>query len=112
MIPRMFDPSLDWMESALCLQVDPDLFFPQPGENDRVWAAKRVCRNCPVQSECLSWAVANPELHGVLGGTTERDRQAIRRQQKQAAAARSTSSSHSSTGALSSPSTLLGESCA
>jgi WhiB family redox-sensing transcriptional regulator len=111
MIPRMFDPSLDWMESALCLQVDPDLFFPSPGENDRVRAAKRVCRNCPVASECLSWAVASPELTGILGGTTERDRQAIRRQQRQAAAC-STSSSRSSTGAPSSPSTLLGESCA
>lgn len=77
---------MDWMEHALCTQVDPELFFPTSGAIDSTRNAKRVCRNCPVRNECLSWAVENPALHGVLGGTTERERSKIRRLQRETAA--------------------------
>ena len=40
--------------------------------------AKAVCRTCGVVGPCLSYALAHREL-GIWGGTTERDRRALRR---------------------------------
>lgn len=67
-----------WMGYALCVQVDPDLHFPEQGENAR--AAKRVCAQCFVRDECREYAVADPSLEGVWGGTTLLERRAIRRE--------------------------------
>lgn len=73
---------MDWMDHALCAQVDPDLFHPEQGAIDKTRNAKRICRSCPVQNECLSWAIENPAMLGVLGGTTERERIQIRKNRK------------------------------
>jgi WhiB family redox-sensing transcriptional regulator len=46
------------------------------------WAidqAKRVCRACPVQAPCLTWALDHGVATGVWGGTTEDERRTIRR---------------------------------
>lgn len=62
-----------WMTDGLCNQVDPALFFPEQGASPE--PARRVCRKCPVMTECLTYALKNrPE--GVWGATTttERDR--------------------------------------
>jgi hypothetical protein len=69
----------DWVEGALCAQIgDHDTFFPEnhasPAE------AKRICGMCEVAAECLSYALRAPYLiHGVWGGTTERQRRELRR---------------------------------
>lgn len=65
-----------WGASALCAQTDPELFFPPRGESPR--PAKSVCARCPVQWPCLEWALTDPDLHGVVGGTTFKERQRIR----------------------------------
>lgn len=39
-------------------------------------AATKLCRGCPVQTACLTYALANPELEGVWGATTTAQRQA------------------------------------
>jgi WhiB family redox-sensing transcriptional regulator len=62
----------DWRGSALCAQVDPDLFFPEKGE--KATEALRVCALCEVRAECAAEALANGEEHGVWGGITERTR--------------------------------------
>ena len=36
-------------------------------------AARKLCRGCPVQTECLTWALENKEA-GIWGGTTEPQR--------------------------------------
>lgn len=71
--------SLDAPElpGALCAEVDPDLPFPEKGGSTR--EAKKVCRACPVQSECLLYAVRNDERFGVYGGLSERERRRLRR---------------------------------
>lgn len=68
-----------WELSAVCRQVDPDLWFPKPGENGR--AAKRICRErCPVREECLDDAMAReagkrPEYrHGIRGALSPFER--------------------------------------
>lgn len=43
-------------------------------------AAKQVCASCPVQAECLEYAIDANEIHGVWGGLGQRDRQRLRRE--------------------------------
>lgn len=68
---------LDWWRDAACQTVDPDLFFPVsslgPGR-DEVARAKAVCARCPVRRQCLQFALATRQAHGVWGGTTEEER--------------------------------------
>jgi len=66
-----------WFDEAACLQADPDAFYPEKGGSSR--AAKRVCHTCPVQTECLSYALANDERFGIWGGMSERERRQLKR---------------------------------
>jgi WhiB family redox-sensing transcriptional regulator len=72
-----------WRDDALCRETDPDAFYPDPGQSAQ--QALDVCRRCPVTAECLAFALAHDERFGVWGGTTEADRQRLRRQQQEAA---------------------------
>lgn len=77
-LPGMGVPEvLEWQEEALCAQTDPELFFPQKGGSTT--EAKKVCRRCPVVSDCLEWAIDAGEEHGVWGGMSERERTAYAR---------------------------------
>lgn len=67
-----------WKAKASCAGADRDLFFPGRGENDRINAAKAICASCPVRVECLDFALANRELFGIWGGTTEKERRRLR----------------------------------
>jgi WhiB family redox-sensing transcriptional regulator len=85
----------DWRESAACRAADPELFYPVsatgPGAADAA-RAKAVCAGCQVRRQCLQFALATRQLHGVWGGTTEQERQlrfrgAVRRGERAAARA-------------------------
>lgn len=65
-----------WMRDAACAEHPPAWWFPTRGANTT--AARSVCRRCLVRDECLEYALADPELAGVWGGLTERDRQRLR----------------------------------
>jgi WhiB family redox-sensing transcriptional regulator len=71
--------STDWMGEALCARTDPTLFHPTKGRGDMSRQAKAICRQCPVIDECLQYALTQPGIEGVLGGTNERERRALRR---------------------------------
>lgn len=71
----------DWMDDALCKEVGPDLFLSDNTYDSKV--AKKVCHRCVVVSACLSWAIENPEIQGVLGGTTQKERYKIRQRQNE-----------------------------
>lgn len=45
----------------------------------RVQAAKRICANCPAQAECLAFALATRQRHGVWGGHSEAELARLRR---------------------------------
>lgn len=66
-----------WMADAVCAQTDPELFFPELGSSTR--EAKAICAKCPVAAVCLAFAVENFES-GVWGGTSDRQRAALRRE--------------------------------
>ncbi|MBC7279155.1 MAG: WhiB family transcriptional regulator [Nocardioides sp.] len=65
------------LRGALCPQTDPEIFFPEAGASPA--AAKKVCAACDVTSECLALALSLGTVKGVWGGTTERERQALKR---------------------------------
>lgn len=72
----------DFYHDALCAQVDTELFFPDKGGAPS--PAKDICAACPVITQCRDYALADPSLWGVWGGTTTVDRQRIRAGRKAA----------------------------
>ena len=70
------DAAREVWASALCAQVDPELFFP--GKGDPTGPAKAVCAACPVTALCM--ATFGPLVaEGVVGGLSARERRAMRR---------------------------------
>jgi WhiB family redox-sensing transcriptional regulator len=67
------------MSQGLCAQTDPDAFYPEDGAP--ATSAKAVCRRCPVQTQCLDYALTHDERHGVWGGTSAAERTRLRDQQ-------------------------------
>ncbi|MCI3270638.1 WhiB family transcriptional regulator [Streptomyces cylindrosporus] len=75
---------LTWHDSAACRstthhQVDPEIFFPEPDEMDRIRAAKALCAQCPVRATCLDAALENGDRDGIRGGMTEEERDPLHR---------------------------------
>lgn len=72
-----------WQERAACRGPDSRAFFPPPfaerreARDLRERHAKAICASCSVQRECLAYALAIREPHGVWGGHTEAERRAI-----------------------------------
>ena len=62
------DEDLTWRVRGVCHSVDPEVFFPAPGEPAD--AAVSLCRTCEVQGACLAWALEAGDCHGVWGATT------------------------------------------
>ena len=67
----------DWRAEGLCGKTNPDLFFAVGAVEHK--QAKRICRECPVREQCLSYAMDSPIDHGIWGGLTERERRRWRR---------------------------------
>lgn len=73
---RFDQPDNTWMSFGNCQGVPPDLMFPVRGASTR--EAKAVCAECTVRDECLDHALRAPELFGIWGGTSERERRRLR----------------------------------
>lgn len=66
-----------WVVQAGCAGVDPELFIEKSSWRE----AKRICRTCQVQQECLDYALERPRhqsIMGVWGGTTPDERNTLR----------------------------------
>jgi WhiB family redox-sensing transcriptional regulator len=82
-----------WRYKAKCRGQDTELWFP-PRDKDkyRVIAeiSKAVCygrdgfSECPVRKECLLYADRMDEQHGIWGGMSHRERNALKRKAKKA----------------------------
>jgi len=66
----------NWRESAQCIAADPDALFVRGALQHE---AKRLCRACPVRTECLAESLDQRIEFGVWGGLTERERRALLR---------------------------------
>lgn len=69
-----------WMGRGKCLGMNDDPFFPERGASAAV--AKEACRACPVQVQCLEYALATNEDFGIWGGTSARERSRILRRRR------------------------------
>lgn len=81
---------MSWPERAACLDEDPELFFPITNAGPalrQIEQARRVCRRCPVQEECLRWALDTGQEAGVWGGLSEDERRELQRRPAGAARA-------------------------
>jgi WhiB family redox-sensing transcriptional regulator len=65
----------EWRASALCAQTDPELFFPEMGDDG--YEARQVCRVCPVKAECLEHALEHGEQFGIWGGMGKKKRRKL-----------------------------------
>jgi WhiB family redox-sensing transcriptional regulator len=72
------DGDQDWRDRALCAEVDGEIFYPEKGGSTR--EAKKVCRSCEVQAECLEYALEHDERFGIWGGLSERERRRLKRE--------------------------------
>ena len=78
-----------WAEKGECRQLArAGLYTPQematifhPGQGEDFALAKAICRNCPVQSECLSYAITHNERLGIWGGASGVERRRFYRKQ-------------------------------
>lgn len=69
-----------WHRDAACLEHPELTWFPPRGDMRILDAAIAVCRRCLVRAECLQFALEVPDTVGVWGGTTARQRAALRRE--------------------------------
>lgn len=65
-----------WIQQAACAGLPADLFFPTT-KGSRQPEIRTVCSGCPVQSDCLAWAVENHFNDGWFGGVPPRERRKI-----------------------------------
>lgn len=62
-----------WSQRAACSTMPTERLFPHSEAKQKV-AASEICTGCPVQIECLNFALVTREDFGVWGGTTETQR--------------------------------------
>ena len=74
-------PAVTWKERGACVDLPVETFFPTPGPHmaRQIKAAKAICAGCPVQAQCLEYAMSFVTgryitLPGIYGGTTESER--------------------------------------
>ena len=76
-------PAKTWQVKAACRGPESLVFFP-PAQVERreeraarEEKAKSICNQCAVQRECIDFALAMREQHGIWGGTTEAERRTM-----------------------------------
>jgi len=83
----------DWWNYAACADVDPNtalsIFFADENKSaenmQKIYAAKTICKSCPVQEDCLKDVMAHETSegrYGIWGGYTAKERRALHRDQK------------------------------
>lgn len=79
-----------WRDSAACLDVGPELFFPIGNTFPallQIEEAKVVCGRCAVVETCLTWAMDARQDSGVWGGMSADERRTLKRRKARAARA-------------------------
>lgn len=82
-VEERYELDMSWQADARCRSADPNLFFApllteKPEEKVlREAKAKAICAQCPVQRECLRYAVATREPYGIWGGLNELERREL-----------------------------------
>ena len=75
-----FFVDLPRFDEAKCAEIeDKDLFFPdnRTQEAERLHQLKAICASCIHEKECLEYALEKQITHGIWGGSTPADRDAV-----------------------------------
>jgi WhiB family transcriptional regulator, redox-sensing transcriptional regulator len=73
----------EWQARAACRGPQAAAFFPpshferKDEKADREARAKAICQGCPVQKDCLDYALRIREPHGIWGGLNEVERKQL-----------------------------------
>ena len=80
----MEDLRQKWKLQAKCRGLNTEMFFPEKGGDikGKIEAAKAVCAECPVRTDCLDYAIGFItgnfiSLPGIYGGLTEMERRRL-----------------------------------
>lgn len=78
-------PSRDWRDEGACVGQPAVLWYANEPSSEANGTAmyregKRICESCPVQHECLEWALDTKEAFGLWGGVTPRGRSKLLRE--------------------------------
>lgn len=68
-----------WRAWSACRGMDVEIFFPDILTERTAAPAKVICGNCPVRQPCLDYAVSITTCQGIWAGTTEKERERLRR---------------------------------
>lgn len=71
-----------WMQRAACRGLSHDLFFTPDGAqgvDEKDLPGLLVCQSCPVQPDCLDYALKANEKFGLWGGMPTKKRKRLRR---------------------------------
>lgn len=63
-----------WAEDAACANTPIEMWFNELGEQYDD-TALRMCRGCPVKTECLDYALTRKLSDGIWGGQTPLQRE-------------------------------------
>lgn len=69
---------MKWLQQAACRGMDPSAFYLERGETSYAKDTIQICRSCPVQPECLEYALDSNERFGIWGGMTVNQREQVR----------------------------------
>lgn len=83
-MPRPVTAKQTWRDSARCLRVDPEVFYPASWTSAEgqllTQLAQRICGACPVRLQCLDAAItaeggrSSDNRFGIIGGLTPLER--------------------------------------
>lgn len=82
---RRAAPSHAGLDFALCSQMDPELWFPEPWEDET--PAKLICGGCLARNACLAFALNANEEYGIWAGLSPDERRAMRKPISESASA-------------------------
>jgi len=72
-----------WWLFGKCRDLCQDAFFFEGLRGhayaEREAAAKEICKDCPVLVACRTHALEQPELYGIWGATSPKEREVLRR---------------------------------
>lgn len=74
------DEQYRWFSQAACRGLSSDIFYVETGKPTD--EAQAICERCPVQEQCLDYALEHNEQHGVWGGFTPRELRLLRRDRR------------------------------
>lgn len=77
--------NVSWQEEAACKGADINLFFPAERGSKSYYQYEEIekyCASCPVQEECLQFALDNFIYNGIWGGKSANQRRMIAKQMR------------------------------